>query len=220
MTGEFLVPCKHNDGMENTAAQHDAYAAEYDNQVQAYDCHLTDVLFGLCYAFIQPGQRMLDAGIGSGLSAELFARAGLKVSGMDFSPAMLEVCQAKSIAQELKQHDLQQIPWPYPSGSFDHLVCCGVLHFLSDLETTFTEASRILQENGSFAFTTRFASSLESHLQKYDCQTLGGFAIYSHSYNYIETLLEQYAFERLKLQKSFVGDDLFNLWVVRKITGS
>jgi predicted TPR repeat methyltransferase len=220
MTGEFLVPCKHNDGMENTAAQHDVYAAEYDNQVQAYDCHLTDVLFGLCYAFIQPGQRMLDAGIGSGLSAELFARAGLKVSGMDFSPAMLEVCQAKGIAQELKQHDLQQIPWPYPSGAFDHLVCCGVLHFIPDPEPVFAEARRVLREEGLFAFTSKVAPPAENGLQKYDRQTVGEFAIYSHSQDYLESLIEQCAFERLKLQKCFVGDDLFNLWVVRKKTDS
>jgi 2-polyprenyl-3-methyl-5-hydroxy-6-metoxy-1,4-benzoquinol methylase len=38
---------------------------------------------------------LLDAGIGSGLSAQLLARAGLEVYGMDFSPAMVEVCRAK-----------------------------------------------------------------------------------------------------------------------------
>ncbi len=59
--------------MENKASQHDSYAADYDSQVQAYDCHLADVLFGLCYAFIQPGQHMLDAGIGSGLMFIPFA---------------------------------------------------------------------------------------------------------------------------------------------------
>ncbi|WP_423224970.1 hypothetical protein [Candidatus Amarolinea aalborgensis] len=68
------------------AALHDAYAADYDQQVQAYGCHVADVLFGLCYEYVQPGQRLLDAGIGSGLSAQLFAKAGLEIHGMDFSP--------------------------------------------------------------------------------------------------------------------------------------
>jgi len=77
---------------------HDSYAADYDNQVQAYDCHMAEVLFGLCYEFIQPDQRLLDVGIGSGLAALPFAKAGLEISGMDFSPAMLAICRAKGIA--------------------------------------------------------------------------------------------------------------------------
>ena len=93
---------------------HDAYAADYDAQVQACDCYIADLLFGLCFEFTRPGQRLLDAGIGSGLSSQLFAKAGLTVSGMDFSPAMLEICRAKGSAAELTQHDLERIPWPYP----------------------------------------------------------------------------------------------------------
>ncbi len=39
------------------AALHDAYAADYDAQVRAYACQIGDLLFGLCYEFIPPGQR-------------------------------------------------------------------------------------------------------------------------------------------------------------------
>ena len=38
------------------ATLHDAYAADYDQQVQSYGCHVADVLFGLCYEYAQPGQ--------------------------------------------------------------------------------------------------------------------------------------------------------------------
>jgi predicted TPR repeat methyltransferase len=201
------------------AALHDVYACDYDKQVQAYDCHLADVLFGLCYEFIQSGQSLLDVGIGSGLSALLFAKSGLQVHGMDFSPAMLEICQAKGIAATLKQHDLQQAPWPYPAARFDHLVCCGVLHFIPDLEIIFDEARRVLREGGWFAFTSRVAPSLGPHQQKYERQIMGEFEIFSHAPNYLEELLKQHAFERLKLQKCFVGDDLFILWIVQKKLG-
>jgi predicted TPR repeat methyltransferase len=201
---------------ETNAALHDSYAADYDNQMQAYDCHIPEVLFGLCYEFIQPGQNLLDLGIGSGLSALLFTRAGLNVSGMDFSAAMLGICRSKGIAGELKQHDLQQIPWPYPSSRFNHLNCCGVLHFISDLEGVFSEAERVLQEGGLFAFSTKVAASLETPEQKYNRQTVGGFEIFSHSSHYLESLLAQHSFKRLKTQKCFVGDDIFNLYVVRK----
>ncbi len=137
------------------SSRHDAYAADYDNQVQACDCHIAEVLFGLCYEFVQPRQCLLDLGIGSGLSAALFAKAGLEVHGMDFSPAMLEICRAKGFLADIQQHDLAVTPWPYPTSHFDHLVACGVFHFIPELESIFAEAARVLQIGGMFAFTTK-----------------------------------------------------------------
>ncbi len=198
------------------AALHDAYAADYDCQVKAYDCHLTDVLFGLCYEFIQPGQVVLDVGIGSGLSAQLFARAGLEIYGMDFSLAMLDICRSKGFAVELKQHDILHVPWPYPAGRFDQLVCCGVLHFVADLDSIFDEARRVVRQGSSFAFTTKAASSMAGDQQKYIQQRSGEFEIFSHTSAYIEALLALYAFTRLKTQRCFVGNDNFDLWVVHK----
>jgi predicted TPR repeat methyltransferase len=199
-----------------SANPHDLYAADYDNQVQACDCHIAEVLFGLCYEFIQPRQRLLDLGIGSGLSAALFAKAGLEVHGMDFSPAMLEVCRAKGIAVDLKQHDLQQTPWQYPSVQFDHVVCCGVLHFVPDLEAIFGEAARVLRVGGMFAFTTKAPSSASNEL-KYEKQLAGDFEIFSHLPEYVQFLLDEQSFKQIKAQRCFVGEDIFNLWVARKV---
>ena len=201
--------------MSDLVALHDGYAADYDAQVQAYDCHIADLLFGLCYEFTRPGQRLLDAGIGSGLSARLFARAGLTIYGMDFSPAMLDICGEKGFAAELKQHDLSQIPWPYPAGGFECVVCCGVLHFIPDLGGIFGETARVLGDGGSFAFTTRLPTAAEVELP-YERQIVGGFEIFSHTPAHVETLLTQHAFMRRKLQKCFVGDDLFLLWIAAR----
>lgn len=63
---------------------HDQYADVYDDQVKSSGCYIHDLIFGLCYEYITSGQKLLDAGIGSGLSSQLFAKAGLKVYGMDF----------------------------------------------------------------------------------------------------------------------------------------
>ena len=195
--------------------KHDAYATRYDAEVQAYDCHIADVLFGLCYEFIRPGQRVLDAGIGTGLSAQLFAKAGLAIYGMDFAPAMLDICRAKGLAAELAQHDLGQIPWPYPSSQFEHLVCCGVFHFISELDSIFGEAARVLSTGGVFAFTTRQPLLVELDRQPYERHIAGEFEIFSHAPAHVEALLAQHAFRRLKLQRCFVGEDVFLLWVVR-----
>ena len=195
------------------AALHDAYAGAYDAQIKAYDCHIAELLFGLCYEFVGPGQRLLDAGIGSGLSSELFAKAGLEVHGMDFAPAMLQICQAKGFAVELKRHDLEQVPWPYDTGAFDLVVCCGVLHFVAELDEIFDEAGRVLASGGVFAFTTRAPSAAAEDEPAWETQLVGEFSIYSHGPRLVDELLARHGFGRRKRQWCHVGDDVFCLWV-------
>lgn len=198
------------------AALHDAYAADYDQQVRAFGSFIAEALFGLCYEDLQPGQLLLDLGIGSGLSAVLFTRAGLRVYGMDFSPAMLEICRAKGIAEDLKLHDLGKFPWPYPDRSFDHLVCCGVFHFIPELEGVFSEAVRVLRGGGLFAFTTKAPANLDEPPQKYEQRTAEGLEVYAHSPAYVAAVIEHSHFEHRKVLKCFVGEDLFYVWTVQR----
>lgn len=202
--------------MGNTAADHDAYAAEYDDQVKAYDSNVADELFGMCAAHIQPGQQILDAGIGTGLSAELFANAGLTVTGMDFSPAMLEICRIKGIAGNLIRHDLLNAPWPVEQEAFDLVICCGVMHFLTDLEVIFGETRRTLRGGGWFGFTTKVCQGPPAKDCHYQREIIGGFEIFSHTEQYLKMLLRDYFFMHSKRQRCFVGEDQFYIWIVQK----
>ncbi len=126
---------------------------------------------------------------------------------------MVEVCRAKGFAADLTLHDLQHVPWPYPPQWFDHLVCCGVMHFIPELTAIVAEARRLLVAGGLFAFTTRLPASPGLHHQPYEQHIVGDFEIFSHTPAYVETLLSHHAFARLKTQKCFVGDDQFILWI-------
>jgi predicted TPR repeat methyltransferase len=207
----------HKISTANPASLHDAYAADYDEKTRVYDCYLADALFGLCFEYLQSGESILDLGIGSGLSALPFAKAGMRIHGMDFSPAMLEVCRAKGIATELKQHDLLEVPWPSPASQFDHIICCGVLHFISDLEVIFSEAKRVAQDNAIFAFTTKAPLNDNAEQHGYDQQTVGDFSIFAHHSKYVQGLLEHLQFKQLKQLKCFIGADIFHLYVARKM---
>jgi predicted TPR repeat methyltransferase len=99
---------------------------------------------------------------------------------------------------------------------FDHVVSCGVFHFVSDLESIFSEVSRVLRADGMFAFTTKAPSSA-SNKSKHEKQVAGDFEIFSHLPQYVQSLLDEQSFKRIKVQKCFVGEDIFNLWVVQKI---
>jgi predicted TPR repeat methyltransferase len=197
------------------AALHDAYAADYDAQVGAYGCYLAEALFGLSYEFIRPGQRLLDLGIGSGLSAAPFARAGLRVWGADFSASMLDLCRAKGIAEELRQLDLLAVPWPYPSGAFDHVISCGLFHFIPDLDAIFGEAARVVMPGGLFAFTTKDPATIKPG-RGYDRHASGDFDVFDHEADYVVGLLAAVGFRPQRTLRCFVGDDVFTIWVARR----
>lgn len=203
-----------NDSMKSDL--HDAYAAEYDRQVGEYGCHIAEVLFGLCYEAVQPGQYLLEAGIGSGLCAALFAKAGLVIHGFDFSPAMLEICREKRIAADLIEHDLLQTPWPFLPNTYDILISCGVFHFVAELEAIFGEAERVLRTAGIFAFTTKVPTGLSNPEEKYARQMSGEFEIFSHFHSYIELLMGVNSFKILRIQQCLVGADIFQTWVTCK----
>jgi ubiquinone/menaquinone biosynthesis C-methylase UbiE len=128
-------------------------ATEYDRRARETHWFGPEVIFGLTYEFVKPGDSLLDLGIGSGLSSILFHQAGLRVYSLDGSSEVLEACQTKGFAVELKQHDLRDLPLPYPSRFFDHVVCVAVLNSFKDLEPLFREITRIMKEHGVFAFT-------------------------------------------------------------------
>lgn len=197
-------------------ALHDAYAADYDEQVRAYDCHIADMLFGLAFEFTRPGHALLDIGIGSGLSSQPFARAGLEIHGMDFSAEFLKLCGDKGFCASLTSHDVTNIPWPYTTNRFDHAVCCGVLHFIADLEGVFAEVSRVIRGEGWFTFTTRVDPLGVAPDAKFTQQTIGGFEIFNHSSDYLASLLKANKFDTQKVQNCFVGEDVFSIRSARK----
>lgn len=204
--------------MTDSAAAHDAYAAGYDSDVAAAECWIAEALFGLSYAFVRPGDRLLDLGTGTGLLAALFARAALRVDGMDFSPAMLSLCREKRVASTLLHHDLTCAPWPVEAAAYDAVACCGVFHFIGGLETIFGEAARVLRPGGLLAFTTK-APAGGVPPERYERKTIGGLDIFDHSPAYVERLLVATGFRPLRRLRCFVGEDVFQLWVARIGTG-
>ncbi len=168
---------------------------DYDAMAHANYWH-PEALFGLCLDYLKPGERLLDLGIGTGLGAAPFASFGLRVTGMDSSAEMLALCREKRIAEELKEHDLLQLPWPFAGEAFDHAIALGVLHFLPDLEPVFAEAGRLLRQGGTFTFTTKAPARQES--DPYEGETIQNTTLYLHRSGYLERVLAGAGFVLLK----------------------
>lgn len=194
-------------------------AGSYDRQVREYNSYAHDVLFGMSCEFVKASEKLLDIGIGTGLASINFSRLGLKVFGLDSSQEMLDECKSKSFAQALELCDLTAAPIPYEDNFFHHVICCGVMHFLGNLEDLFKEATRVIKPEGIFSFTIAPHNTEKSYLKE---DTSWGVPIFRHSPEYIIELLSENGFELQKEQRLLMKgadkvnfDMLFSVFVVR-----
>ena len=104
----------------DTIGVHNQEAARYDQQVRDYDSYGHDVLFGMSFEYVKPGDCLLDIGIGTGLASQSFAKMGIDVYGCDASIEMLKICGSKGFTKELKIFDLKNMPLPYSGSFFNH----------------------------------------------------------------------------------------------------
>lgn len=195
---------------------HDKYAKDYDNQIIEYDCYIADVLFGLSYEYIKKGERLLDVGIGTGVSSSLFSKAGLHVIGIDGSTEMLNICKTKGIAEELIEHDLLVFPWPLQNQRFKHVICCGVFHFMADLDKIFQEISLLQDCEGIFTFTIQEDKFLSDEHEKYKFNKEGEFNIFTHNLSYIYKLMQDNHYTKEKEIVVQVGETQFRTIAAKK----
>ena len=105
-------------------------------------------------AALQPGQRVLDLGCGTGNLALLIARRhpGVAVVGIDPDPAALTRARRKAdragVVLPLDQGFGDALP--YPDGAFERVLSAFVLHHLreSEKEPTLREVRRVLKDDG------------------------------------------------------------------------
>lgn len=207
------------------------YAGEYDKAGKERSWHGPDIIFGMMYEYIAPGESLLDIGIGTGLDAAIFKKAGLQVYGIDGSKEMLEICMEKEVAVELKQLDLLQDDIPYAEGFFNHAIANAVFHITGDIEKTLGEISRLLKKSGIFGFTIHEQDpGMESDYHETD--TTGkymknreqyGFPVYKHTDQYVKSMLDRYDFDLQKKTKyeAFTAYEdnpsyTFSLYIARK----
>ena len=97
-------------------------------------------------AVVRPGDRVLDSCCGTGELALACARAGGRVTGLDFSERMLERARRKSSEIEWVQGDALALP--FEDGSFEAATVGFGVRNLADLELGLRELRRVLGEGG------------------------------------------------------------------------
>jgi ubiquinone/menaquinone biosynthesis C-methylase UbiE len=100
----------------------------------------------------KPGERILDAGCGTGRNLAAMIAAGARPSGLDYSTGMLQIARERHPDLVLKEGDLQQ-PFPFEGESFDAVLFSLVAEHLDDPLAALREMARVLKPGGRLVFS-------------------------------------------------------------------
>jgi arsenite methyltransferase len=113
--------------------------------------------YHLDLARLEPGERVLDLGSGSGTdvfcAATLVGNNGLVV-GVDFTDSQLAAARRAAALHSIAQVDFVEANidrLPFDDGSFDIVISNGVVNLSPVKQRVFTEAARVLRPGGRLA---------------------------------------------------------------------
>lgn len=105
-------------------------------------------------AKIQPGQRVLDLGCGTGLLTRMVKQSTpeAQVTGLDGDEEVLKIARDKSHGTDIQWDHALAFNMPYQDNSFDVAVSSFVTHHLTgeDKVRAFKEVRRVLRPDGWF----------------------------------------------------------------------
>ena len=109
------------------------------------------------FAEVKPGETVLDVGTGTGVVAITAARAGASVTGLDLTPALLDVARENARVARLAttqwfEGDAESLP--FPDGQFDVVVSQFGHMFAPRPDVAVAEMRRVLKPGGRIAFAT------------------------------------------------------------------
>jgi len=120
------------------------YAAVAEHIDQVPPAHL------LAAVGISPEHDVLDVATGTGNAALRAARTGAKVTGLDLTPELLVVAQARArqarVELELIEGDAEDLP--FPDASFDRVLSVFGIQFAPRHEVTAAELVRVCRPGG------------------------------------------------------------------------
>jgi len=109
---------------------------------------------------IRHGDKVLDVGVGTGLSLPLFPRY-CDVTGIDISSAMLKKAKEKTNKLNLNHIELMEMDamnLEFPDNSFDKVFISHVVSVVPDPYKTMSEVKRVCKRNGKIVVVNHFRS--------------------------------------------------------------
>lgn len=124
-----------------------ARAKEWAYQFEAYALPANHLLFD--QLGVSDGTNHLDVACGSGLAANVAARRGASVSGLDASVALIEIARARTPEGDFRVGDMFALP--FSDGRFD--VVTSFNGIWNGCDDALQEARRVLPADGQLGMT-------------------------------------------------------------------
>ena len=103
-------------------------------------------------ARVTSGTRFLDAGCGAGILALLASLRGAQVSALDASPALLAIARIRLPAADIREGDLESLP--FDEASFDAVAAVNCVFLAADRAQAMLELARVVRPGGRVVVTT------------------------------------------------------------------
>ncbi len=147
------------------AVENDFVEGVYDKLANVYDLIFGPSLHpGRLKAIqrmdIQPGERVLEVGVGTGINLSLYPREAA-VSGIDFSSSMLERAReraAKKDAAPVRLLQMDAADLKFADGAFDIVYAPYLISVVPDPIKVATEMRRVCRPGGRIIFLNHFLS--------------------------------------------------------------
>ncbi len=112
------------------------------------------------------GLSLLDVGCGTGRHAIELAKAGARVTGVDFSGGMLDKARAKPGAESVRFiHQDAVSTLPFEERSFDRVISCLVVDHVKELPTFFAELHRVCRHDGFIVVSVMHPAMMQKGVQ-------------------------------------------------------
>ena len=109
------------------------------------------------------GKKVLEIGCGAGTDSSQFAKHGANVTGVDLTPAAIEVTKHRFKTMGLKGNflvaDAENLP--FKNNEFDYVYSFGVLHHTPNTQKTIDEVYRVLKKDGKACIALYHTYSLQ-----------------------------------------------------------
>jgi len=148
-----------------TAVENDFVAAVYDKIAKVYDFTFGPTLHpGRLRAIermdIQPGERVLEVGVGTGINLSLYPK-NCSVIGIDFSEPMLEIARERAGRKDIRNVRLLQMDaadLKFPDNAFDIVYAPYLISVVPDPVRVAGEMRRVCRPGGRVILLNHFLS--------------------------------------------------------------
>ncbi len=168
-----------------------------------------------------PGERILDAGAGSGRNLQYFVHQGFEVYAVDRDPEALNALRGSYPDLPSEHIAVAEVDaLPFPNAFFRHVISSAVLHFAEShahFERMFADMVRVLQPGGTLFIRMTTAVGMGDNLQDLG---LGRYHLPDGSDRYLlqrpmlDELLKQHRLALLEPLKTVLVDGVRSMAVV------